>query len=116
MQKLSTTLPRCSQMQRGSVNVTIKALSYAFIMLKCLQFLKGGGVAIGGLLELIPCIARTAVAVGVDGIFMEASAPFGGTASRAYSNRCKTFNLSAVYISVSKGKQSFKIDLTPFRD
>jgi 3-deoxy-D-manno-octulosonic acid (KDO) 8-phosphate synthase len=25
----------------------------------------------GGLRELIPCIARTAVAVGVDGIFME---------------------------------------------
>ncbi|KAL5975161.1 2-dehydro-3-deoxyphosphooctonate aldolase 1 [Asimina triloba] len=31
----------------------------------------GGGVASGGLRELIPCIARTAVAVGVDGIFME---------------------------------------------
>lgn len=30
-----------------------------------------GGVASGGLRELIPCIARTAVAVGVDGIFME---------------------------------------------
>jgi hypothetical protein len=36
----------------------------------CLQ-LDGGGVASGGLRELIPCIARTAVAVGVDGIFME---------------------------------------------
>lgn len=33
--------------------------------------LEGGGVASGGLRELIPCIARTAVAVGVDGIFME---------------------------------------------
>jgi len=33
--------------------------------------LDGGGVASGGLRELIPCIARTAVAVGVDGIFME---------------------------------------------
>lgn len=33
--------------------------------------LEGGGVASGGLRELIPCIARTSVAVGVDGIFME---------------------------------------------
>jgi len=33
--------------------------------------LEGGGVASGGLRELIPCIARTCVAVGVDGIFME---------------------------------------------
>ncbi|KAG5558024.1 hypothetical protein RHGRI_008060 [Rhododendron griersonianum] len=33
--------------------------------------LEGGGVASGGLRELIPCISRTAVAVGVDGIFME---------------------------------------------
>lgn len=33
--------------------------------------LEDGGVASGGLRELIPCIGRTAVAVGVDGIFME---------------------------------------------
>ncbi|RWW77977.1 hypothetical protein BHE74_00013823 [Ensete ventricosum] len=33
--------------------------------------LEGGGVASGGLRELIPCVARTAVAVGVDGIFLE---------------------------------------------
>ncbi|CAL5386083.1 unnamed protein product [Camellia sinensis] len=64
--------------------------------------LKGGGVASGGLRELIPCIARTAVAVGVDGISMEvhddprnapvdgptqwSSAPFGGIARRANCN------------------------------
>nr|GFB70496.1 2-dehydro-3-deoxyphosphooctonate aldolase 1 [Tanacetum cinerariifolium] len=45
--------------------------------------LEGGGVASGGLRELIPCIARTAVAVGVDGLFMEVhddplSAPVDG--------------------------------------
>uniref|UniRef100_A0A162ABV2 3-deoxy-8-phosphooctulonate synthase n=1 Tax=Daucus carota subsp. sativus TaxID=79200 RepID=A0A162ABV2_DAUCS len=45
--------------------------------------LEGGGVASGGLRDLIPCIARTAVAVGVDGIFMEVhddplSAPVDG--------------------------------------
>ena len=33
--------------------------------------LAGGGVASGGLRELIPTIARTAVAAGVDGLFME---------------------------------------------
>ncbi|XP_020251144.1 2-dehydro-3-deoxyphosphooctonate aldolase 1-like [Asparagus officinalis] len=33
--------------------------------------LDGGGVASGGLRELIPCIARTSVVVGVDGLFME---------------------------------------------
>ena len=32
---------------------------------------QGGGVASGGLRELIPTVARTAVACGVDGIFME---------------------------------------------
>ncbi|KAL4345071.1 hypothetical protein AHAS_Ahas11G0241700 [Arachis hypogaea] len=45
--------------------------------------LDGGGVASGGLRELIPCIVRTAVAIGVDGIFMEVhddllSAPIDG--------------------------------------
>ncbi|KAF8768553.1 hypothetical protein HU200_007508 [Digitaria exilis] len=42
-----------------------------------------------GFRELIPCIARTSVAVGVDGIFME---------------------------RVTKGKKPFKIDLTPFQE
>ena len=32
---------------------------------------QGGGVASGGLRELIPTVARAAVACGVDGIFME---------------------------------------------
>lgn len=34
-------------------------------------FMQGGAVASGGLRELIPTVARTAVAAGVDGIFME---------------------------------------------
>ncbi|KAF4378426.1 hypothetical protein F8388_021620 [Cannabis sativa] len=67
--------------------------------------LDGGGVASGGLRELIPCIARTAVAVGVDGIFMEVhddplNAPVDGPTQWR----------------VSKGKQPFNIDLTPYRD
>ncbi|KAK6133167.1 hypothetical protein DH2020_033105 [Rehmannia glutinosa] len=66
--------------------------------------LEGGGVASGGLRELIPCIARTAVAVGVDGIFMEvhddpSKAPVDGPTQwplrhleelgRAHRNCCK---------------------------
>jgi hypothetical protein len=43
--------------------------NWAYLILFCK--LDGGGVASGGLRELIPCIARTSVAVGVDGIFME---------------------------------------------
>ena len=37
--------------------------------------MQGGGVASGGMREMIPTIARTAVAVGVDGIFMEVYPP-----------------------------------------
>ena len=37
------------------------------------QYFQGGGVASGGLRELIPTVARTAVAVGIDGIFVEVS-------------------------------------------
>lgn len=33
--------------------------------------MKGGGVASGGMRHMIPTVARTAVAVGIDGIFME---------------------------------------------
>lgn len=35
---------------------------------------EGGQVVAGGVREMIPTIARAAVAVGVDGIFMEARA------------------------------------------
>ncbi|XP_058218553.1 2-dehydro-3-deoxyphosphooctonate aldolase 1 isoform X3 [Rhododendron vialii] len=67
--------------------------------------LEGGGVASGGLRELIPCIARTAVAVGVDGIFME-----------PLHHLEELLEELIAIAGVSKGKQSFKIDLTPFRD
>lgn len=42
-----------------------------FIKSSTILQLDGVGVASGGLREMIPCIARTCVAVGVDGIFME---------------------------------------------
>ena len=40
-------------------------------LLTCQRVAQGGGVASGGMRELIPTVARTAVAAGVDGIFME---------------------------------------------
>ncbi|GAB4860939.1 hypothetical protein Ancab_036100 [Ancistrocladus abbreviatus] len=83
--------------------------------------LEGGGVASGGFRELIPCIARTAVAVGVDGIFMEVhddplNAPCDGPTQWPLRN-LEELLVELVAISrASKGKQQFKIDLTPFCD
>ncbi|XP_010497791.1 PREDICTED: 2-dehydro-3-deoxyphosphooctonate aldolase 2-like isoform X2 [Camelina sativa] len=79
--------------------------------------LDGGGVASGGLRELIPCIARTAVAVGVDGIFMEVhddplSAPVDGPTQWHLRHLEELIAIA----SVSKGKQQFQMDLTPYRD
>ncbi|KAK9750428.1 hypothetical protein RND81_02G196200 [Saponaria officinalis] len=83
--------------------------------------LEGGGVASGGLRELIPCIARTAVAVGVDGIFMEVhddpqSAPVDGPTQWPLRHLEELLVELVDIAKVSKGKQSFAIDLTPFCD
>ncbi|KAF7141400.1 hypothetical protein RHSIM_Rhsim06G0243500 [Rhododendron simsii] len=83
--------------------------------------LEGGGVASGGLRELIPCIARTAVAVGVDGIFKEVHddplrAPVDGPTQWPLHHLEELLEELRAITGVSKGKQSFKIDLTPFRD
>ncbi|KAK4358785.1 hypothetical protein RND71_021014 [Anisodus tanguticus] len=83
--------------------------------------LEGGGVASGGLRELIPCIARTAVSVGVDGIFMEVhndplSAPVDGPTQWPLRHLEELLEELVAIGRVSKGKQQFKIDLTPFRD
>ncbi|CAM6090350.1 unnamed protein product [Calypogeia fissa] len=80
--------------------------------------LEGGGVASGGLRELIPCVARTCVAVGVDGIFMEVhdnptQSPVDGPTQWPLRN-FKELLLELIAIAkVSKGRQPFKIDLTP---
>ncbi|MCL7028729.1 hypothetical protein MKW94_019926 [Papaver nudicaule] len=81
--------------------------------------LEGGGVASGGLRELIPCIARTAVAVGVDGIFMEVhddplSAPVDGPTQWPLRNLKELLEELVAIARVTKGKQQFNIDLTPF--
>ncbi|KAH0852813.1 hypothetical protein HID58_093719 [Brassica napus] len=83
--------------------------------------LEGGGVASGGLCELIPCIARTAVAVGVDGIFMEVhddplSAPVDGPTQWPLRHLEELLEELIAIARVTKGKQQFQIDLTPFRD
>lgn len=81
--------------------------------------LEGGGVASGGLRELIPCIARTAVAVGVDGIFMEVhdnplNAPVDGPTQWPLRHLEELLEELVAIARVSKGKQHFQIDLTPF--
>ncbi|KAL0878352.1 hypothetical protein Bca101_028058 [Brassica carinata] len=90
--------------------------------------LDGGGVASGGLRELIPCIARTAVAVGVDGIFMEVhddplSAPVDGPTQwvsfmleKPLRHLEELLEELIAIARVTKGKQRFQIDLTPYRD
>ncbi|EXB62625.1 2-dehydro-3-deoxyphosphooctonate aldolase [Morus notabilis] len=83
--------------------------------------LDDGGVASGGLRELIPCIARTAVAVGVDGIFMEVhddplNAPVDGPTQWPLRHLEELLEELVAIARVSRGKQPFNINLTPFRD
>ncbi|KAK8958789.1 2-dehydro-3-deoxyphosphooctonate aldolase [Platanthera guangdongensis] len=83
--------------------------------------LEDGGVASGGLRELIPCIGRTAVAVGVDGIFMEVhddplNAPVDGPTQWPLRNLEELLEELIAIARVSKGKRQMKIDLTPFFD
>lgn len=82
------------------------------------QKLEGGGVASGGLRELIPCIARTCVVVGVDGIFMEvhdnpANAPCDGPTQWPLRNLKSLLQELMDIARVTKGKEKMHIDLTP---
>lgn len=81
--------------------------------------LEGGGVASGGLRELIPCIARTAVAVGVDGLFMEVhndplNSPVDGPTQWPLRHLEELLEELVAIARASKGKQQLKIDLTPY--
>uniref|UniRef100_A0A2P2JLC0 3-deoxy-8-phosphooctulonate synthase n=2 Tax=Rhizophora mucronata TaxID=61149 RepID=A0A2P2JLC0_RHIMU len=81
--------------------------------------LDGGGIASGGLRELIPCIARTAVAVGVGGIFMEVhddplNAPVDGPTQWPLRHLEELLQELVAIARVSKGKKCMNIDLTPF--
>ncbi|XP_024360065.1 2-dehydro-3-deoxyphosphooctonate aldolase 1 [Physcomitrium patens] len=82
------------------------------------QQLEGGGVASGGLRELIPCIARACVAVGVDGIFMEVhdnprQAPCDGPTQWPLRNLKNLLEELIAIAKVTKGKERMAIDLTP---
>ncbi|KAM1484272.1 hypothetical protein TB2_035476 [Malus domestica] len=86
-----------------------------------LQQPAGRKVRNGGLRELIPCIARTAVAVGVDGIFMEvhddpSNAPVDGPTQWPLRQLEELLVELIAIARVSKGRQRFSIDLTPYRN
>ncbi|XP_020970765.1 2-dehydro-3-deoxyphosphooctonate aldolase-like [Arachis ipaensis] len=84
--------------------------------------LDGGGVASGGLRELIPCIVRTAVAIGVDGIFMEVhddllSAPIDGPTQWPFRHLEELLEDLVAIARISKEKKKkFNIDPTPFHE
>jgi len=80
--------------------------------------LDGGGVASGGLRDLIPCVARTCVAVGLDGIFMEVhddpnTSPVDGPTQWPLKNFKPLLEELLAIAKVSKGKEPLDIDLTP---
>lgn len=77
-----------------------------------------GGVASGGLRNMIPTVARTCAAVGVDGIFMEVhdnpeSSPVDGPTQWPLRNFRSLLEEIVQIAKVSKGKSEFEIDLTP---
>lgn len=65
-------LPSLALQQQLNHEATYNCLPCSMREVNYMRF-QGGGVASGGLRELIPTVARTAVAVGIDGIFMEVS-------------------------------------------
>eukprot|EP00240_Pyramimonas_obovata_P016140 CAMPEP_0118933008 /NCGR_PEP_ID=MMETSP1169-20130426/10936_1 /TAXON_ID=36882 /ORGANISM="Pyramimonas obovata, Strain CCMP722" /LENGTH=295 /DNA_ID=CAMNT_0006875721 /DNA_START=61 /DNA_END=948 /DNA_ORIENTATION=- len=83
--------------------------------------LDGGGVASGGLRDLIPTIARTCVATGLDGIFMEVhddpnSSPVDGPTQWPLRNFRELLEELKEIGKVSKGKSPCHFDLTPAGD
>jgi 2-dehydro-3-deoxyphosphooctonate aldolase (KDO 8-P synthase) len=77
-----------------------------------------GGVASGGLRNMIPTIARTCAAVGVDGIFMEVhdnpnSSPVDGPTQWPLRNFKSLLEEIINIAKVSKGKFDYEIDLAP---
>ncbi|CAL8470474.1 g10016 [Coccomyxa elongata] len=81
--------------------------------------LEGGGIASGGLRELIPTVARTAVAVGVDGIFLEVhddptTSPVDGPTQWPLRHFEELLVELMAIAKVTKGKESFQIDLSPY--
>ncbi len=76
-------------------------------------------MASGGLRELIPTIARTAVVCGVDGLFMEVhddptSSPVDGPTQWPLRHFEELLRELMDIAAVTKGKQDARIDLTPY--
>jgi len=83
--------------------------------------LVAGAVASGGLREMIPCVARSCVAVGVDGIFMEVhddpeSSPVDGPTQWPLRNFKSLLEELVCISKATRGKEHFQIDLTPAGD
>jgi len=83
--------------------------------------LEGGGVASGGLRDLIPAVARTAVAVGIDGIFMEVhdhpdSSPVDGPTQWPLRHFRRLLVELIDIAKATKGKEEFVLDLSPIGD
>ena len=79
----------------------------------------GGGVASGGLRDMIPCVARTCVAVGVDGLFMEVHddpCPSPVDAPTQWPLRHFEDLLQELVAigNATNGKRKFVTDLSPF--
>lgn len=80
--------------------------------------LEGGGVASGGLRELIPTIARTSVVCGAQGIFMEVhddpnSSPVDGPTQWPLRHFRKLLVELIAIAKATNGKEDFPIDLSP---
>eukprot|EP00193_Tetraselmis_chui_P017765 CAMPEP_0177771038 /NCGR_PEP_ID=MMETSP0491_2-20121128/11313_1 /TAXON_ID=63592 /ORGANISM="Tetraselmis chuii, Strain PLY429" /LENGTH=303 /DNA_ID=CAMNT_0019288429 /DNA_START=103 /DNA_END=1014 /DNA_ORIENTATION=+ len=80
--------------------------------------LEGGGVASGGYRELIPCVARTCVANGVDGLFMEvhddpSSSPVDGPTQWPLRNLKPLLQELVAIAQATNAKKAFPLDITP---
>ena len=79
----------------------------------------GGGVASGGLRDMIPCVARTCVAVGVDGLFMEVhddpcSSPVDAPTQWPLRHFEDLLQELVAIGNATHGKRKFITDLSPF--
>lgn len=79
----------------------------------------GGGVSSGGLRDMIPCVARSAVAVGVDGIFMEVhddpcTSPVDASTQWPLRHFEDLLQELVAIGNVTNGKKGLAIDLSPF--
>ncbi|PRW39334.1 2-dehydro-3-deoxyphosphooctonate aldolase 1 [Chlorella sorokiniana] len=80
--------------------------------------LEGGGVASGGLRDMIPTIARTAVACGVDGLFMEVhddptTSPVDGPTQWPLRHLRKLLVELLAIARATRGKEELTLDLSP---